>query len=176
LGLEVLEGRALPSVSPIFAVAAHAQMAQVAPQQVAVDVPNLQGYSFHLISSNGKPAHDLVIQGETYNADGSASFTGTWSGDGPNGNGTPKAIMNGTLKFDGEGNVFLSFSWTNGSGGQNSFSGVLTRINTGPLAVATFFGARYHLEGDVTTATPGGGPGHVSGDSQAPLPEMKATC
>lgn len=174
LGLEVLEGRALPSVSPIFTFAAPTQVAQMPPPQV-VDVPNLQGYSFHLISSNGKPAHDLVIQSETYNADGSASFTGTWAGEGPNGTGTPKPISNGTLKYDATGNILLSFSWTNGSGGQNTFSGVLTRINTGPMAAVTYFGAHYHLEGDVTASTPGDGPGHISGDSQSPAPVMKAT-
>ena len=150
-------------------------MAQAVYQAPAVvDVPNLQGYSFHLISSNGKPAHDLVIQSETYNANGSASFTGTWSGDGPNGDGTPKAIMNGTLKYDANGNIILSFSWMNGSGQQNSFSGVLTRINTGLASEVAYFGAHYHLEGDVTTPTPGDGPGHISGDSQGPILVMKA--
>lgn len=176
LGLEVLEGRDLPSVSPILSVAAQTQMAQVAYQQAVVQVPNLQGYSFHLVSSNGKPAHDLVIQSETYNADGSASFTGTWSGDGPNGSGTPKAISNGTIKYDASGNIILSFSWTNGSGGQNSFSGDLTRNNSRwpAAAAAAYFGVTYHLDGNVTTATPGDGPGHISGDSQAPIPMLKA--
>jgi hypothetical protein len=140
-----------------------------------VDVPNLQGYSFHLISSNGKPAHDLVIQSETYNADGSASFTGTWSGDGPNGTGTPKPITNGTIKYDASGNIVLSFSWTNGSGGQNSFSGDLTRNNPRwPATAALYFDVSYHLDGYVTTSTPGGGPGHVYGDSTAPTPVLKA--
>ncbi|HTU89163.1 MAG TPA: hypothetical protein VMF69_03605 [Gemmataceae bacterium] len=167
LGLEVLEGRTLPSVSPILSVAVQTPIVQMAHQPVVVDVPNLQGYSFHLISSNGKPAHDLVIQRETYNVDGSASFTGTWSGDGPN----SKAI-NGTLKFDANGNIVLSFSWTNGSGGQNNFSGTLTRVNTSPITASAYSG-RYYLEGDVMSST-GGGPGHISGYSQAPLPLVKA--
>ena len=176
LGLEVLEGRDLPSVSPILSVAAQTQMVQVAYQQAVVQVPNLQGYSFHLVSSNGKPTHDLVIQSETYNADGSASFTGTWAGDGPNGSGTPKAISNGTIKYDASGNIVLSFSWTNGSGGQNSFSGDLTRNNTRwpEAAAVSCYGVSYHLDGNVTTPTPGDGPGHISGDSQSPIPMMKA--
>jgi hypothetical protein len=168
LGLEVLEGRTLPSVSPIFSAAVQMSIAQMNYQPVVVDVPNLQGYSFHLISSNGKPAHNLVIQSETYNADGSASFTGTWSGDGPN----SKAVS-GTLKFDANGNMILSFSWTNGSGGQNSFSGTLTRVNNSPITAAEYRGASYYLEGDVTSAT-GGGPGHISGYSQAPMLVAKA--
>lgn len=166
LGVESLEGRALPSVSPILATAGifQAKVAYFAPQ-----VANIQGLTFHLISSSGKPAHDLTIQTETFNCDGSATFTGTWKGYGPNGPGTPKQIMNGKIFFDAAGNMKLSFSWTNGSGGQNNFLGTLTRINqTSPYIYAP----QFHLDGDVTTAVPGDGPGHVSGNGMPPPPVM----
>jgi hypothetical protein len=125
-------------------------------------VANLQGYSFHLISSNGSPAHDLVIQTETFLADGSANFTGTWSGQGPNSH----QITNGRIWFDATGKMEMSFSWTNGSNGTNSFLGTLTRVNPFPAA-AYYYGAPYHLDGDVTSST-GGGPGHVSGNGAPP--------
>jgi len=167
LGVEVLEGRALPSVSPVVAAVGIAQTAAVY-QAPVVQVANIQGYSFYLISSSGKPAHTLVIQTETFLADGSATFTGTWQGSGPNA-GTPKQIMNGTLKYDAMGNMKLSFSWMNGSGGQNSFLGTLTRVNTYPPAAAYLY-ATYHLDGDVTTPVAGQGPGHVSGYGTPPVP------
>jgi len=167
LGVEVLEGRALPSVSPVVAAVGIAQTAAVY-QAPVVQVANIQGYSFYLISSSGKPAHTLVIQTETFLADGSATFTGTWQGSGANA-GTPKQIMNGTLKYDATGNMKLSFSWMNGSGGQNSFLGTLTRVNTYPPAAAYVY-ATYHLDGDVTTPVAGDGPGHVYGNGTPPLP------
>jgi len=167
LGLEVLEGRALPSVSPAVAAVGIAQTAAVY-QAPVVQVANIQGYSFYLISSSGKPAHTLVIQTETFLCDGSATFTGTWSGSGPNG-GTPHQIMNGRLWYDCAGNMKMSFSWTNGSGGQNSFLGTLTRVNTSPVSPA-FLRSAYHLDGDVTTPVAGQGPGHVSGYGTPPVP------
>ena len=96
LDLEVLGGRTLLSVSPILSIAVHTPIAHFHPIQLPhrVDVPNLQGYTFHLNSSNGKPAHTLNIKTETYNRFGSASFTGTWQGDGPN-----SKPVSGTLVF-----------------------------------------------------------------------------
>jgi hypothetical protein len=166
LSVEVLEGRALPSVSPILSAAGPLAQTAAVYQVSVVQVANIQGYSFNLISSSGKPAHTLVIQTETFLSDGSATFTGTWQGSGPNA-GTPKQIMNGTLKFDAMGNMKLSFSWMNGSGGQNSFLGTLTRVNTSPPAAAYLY-PTYHLDGDVTTSVPGDGPGHVSGNGTPP--------
>ena len=56
--LEVLGERTLLSVSPILSVAVHAPIAQVHPIPLPhrLDVPNLRGYTFHLNSTNGKPA------------------------------------------------------------------------------------------------------------------------
>ncbi len=141
-----------------------------------VDVANIQGLSFHLTSSNGKPAHDLYIQTESYNADGSASFTGTWSGDGPNSDGTGHQVLNGTIKFDANGNTIMTFSWGNGQGTLNNFSGTLTpAVNKYPATAASIYAARYHLDGDVTTPPgTGGGPGHISGNGSLPMPLMAA--
>ena len=180
LGLEVLEGRALPSISPMFLGAVQGtmatqatQMAQTTNQAVVTNVANLQGYSFHMVSSSGKPAHDLVIKTETYNADGSANFTGTWQGYGPNSTGTPKTIS-GTIKLDAQGNTNLSFSWANGSGGMNTFNGTLTAhpYEHGRRLLDLF---PFPPQGDVTTPVPGDGPGHISGDLQAAQMTTKAS-
>jgi hypothetical protein len=175
LGFEVLEGRALPSVSPIHGAVGPAligQVAQVAYVAPVVDVAYLAGVSFHLTSSTGKPPHDLTIQTETYLPDGSATFTGTWAGGGANGK---SHAISGTLQLDANGNITIAFSWTNGAGTQNSFLGTITRINNqGPAAAAYAYGNHYHLEGDVTTPVQGGGPGHVSGDGGIPYPVLKA--
>jgi hypothetical protein len=168
LGLEPLEGRALPSVSPILSVA-QVQMSQAAYHPIVVDVANLQGYSFYLISSNGKPAHDLVIQTEAYNPNGSATITGTWTGENPAGSGNPNPIT-GTLSFAANGSLVLSFLWTNGQGSQNSFTGTITTVQTTPASAATPYGIHYYLEGTVTSPTPGDGPGQVSGYGSLPFP------
>jgi len=181
LGLEVLEGRSLPSASPLHLVASVPPVQQTAPALVHIlpvnytiaqfwqnQVPNLQGYSFHLISSNGKPAHDLVIQTETYNADGSATFTGTWKGD--KGGGV-NPITGGTLTFDAQGNISIWFSWKNG---QNSLQGTITTVQNHLPNGVIVYGFHYHLDGNVTTASSSGGPGHVSGNGQAPPPVAKA--
>jgi hypothetical protein len=119
-------------------------------------VPNLQGVDFHLVSSNGKPPHDLTIQSETWNADGSATITGTWAG------GSSHAFS-GTLSYDAQGNLKISVSWSNGMNGTNTLNGTITR-NYSPY----IFGSQWHLDGDVSSST-GGGPGHVSGNSLSPF-------
>ena len=83
--LEVLGERTLLSVSPIHAVAVHTPIAHLhlIPLPHVVRVPDLRGYTFYLNSTNGKPAHTLVIKTETYNRFGSASFTGTWQETAP---------------------------------------------------------------------------------------------
>jgi hypothetical protein len=167
LDLEVLGGRTLLSVSPILSIAVHTPIAHLHPIQLPhwVDVPNLQGYTFDLNSTNGKPAHTLNIKTETYNRFGSASFTGTWSGDGPN-----SKTVSGTLVFAANSTtvVNVNFSWTNGSGGQNSFSGSLASVHN---RISVFSGA-YYLTGNVTSST-GGGPGMVSGYGYPPRPVLK---
>ncbi len=166
LDLEVLGGRTLLSVSPILSVAVHTPIAHLhpIPHPHVVDVPNLKGYTFYLNSTNGKPAHTLTITSETYNRFGSASFTGTWSGDGPN-----SQAVSGTLVFAANSTtvVDVNFSWTNGSGGQNSFSGSLTSVHN---RITVLSGA-YYLTGNVTSST-GGGPGMVSGYGYPPRPVL----
>ena len=129
-----------------------------------VRVPNLRGYTFHLNSTNGKPAHTLGITTETYDRLGSASFTGTWQGDGPN-----SKIVSGTLVFAAHSHtvVNVNFSWTNGNGGQNSFSGSLTPVHNR----ISVFSAGYYLTGNVTSST-GGGPGMASGYGYPPRPVL----
>jgi hypothetical protein len=164
--LEVLGERTLLSVSPIHAVAVHTPIAhlQIIPLPHVVRVPNLQGYTFYLNSTNGKPAHTLVINSETYSWFGSASFTGTWQGDGPN-----SKPVSGTLVFATNSHtvVNVNFSWTNGSNGQNSFSGSLTPVHNR----ISVFSAGYYLTGNVTSST-GGGPGMVSGYGYPPRPVL----
>jgi len=165
--LEVLGERTLLSISPIQAVVVHTPIAHVHPIPLphVARVPNLQGYTFYLNSTNGKPAHTLVITSETYNRFGSASVTGTWQGDGPN-----SKNVSGTLVFAAKSHTVVSvnFSWTNGSGGQNSFSGSLTSVHN---RISVFSGA-YYLTGNVTSST-GGGPGMVSGYGYPPRPVVK---
>ncbi|HLW68816.1 MAG TPA: hypothetical protein VKS79_26120 [Gemmataceae bacterium] len=160
MGVEVLEGRALPSVvgASAFQLANVSAVVSEMPQYV----PNLQGVSFYLTSSNGKPAHTFVIQSECWHADGSAGFTGTWAGEG----GTVHQVT-GTLAFDAQGNISIHFSWTNGQGSTNSLQGTITRVHS-PYGDIAAFPQVWHLEGDVTSPT-GGGPGHVSGNGSAPL-------
>jgi hypothetical protein len=164
--LEVLGARTLLSVSPIHAVAIHTPIAQlhIIPLPHVVRVPDVRGYTFQLNSTNGKPAHTLVIKSETYNRFGSASFTGTWQGDGPN-----SKTVSGTLAFVANSHtvVNVNFSWTNGSGGQNSFSGSLTPVHNR----ITVLSAGYYLTGNVTSST-GGGPGMVSGYGYPPRPVL----
>jgi hypothetical protein len=175
LCVEALEDRFLLSVAHIHTHVIHKPVTSVVVQNPillqqgqytvlypVVNVPSLQGVSFHLLSSNGKPAHDLSIQSETWLADGSATITGTWKGD-KGGNVQP--ITNGTLKFDAQGNISISFSWNNG---QNSLQGTITRVYNSRYSQNYIYGYHWHLEGDVKTANPGGGPGHVSGDGQLP--------
>ena len=164
--LEVLGERTLLSVSPIQAIAVHTPIAHlhIIPLPHVVRVPELRGYTFYLNSTNGKPAHTLVITSETYNRLGSASFTGTWQGDGPN-----SKTVSGTLAFASRSHtvVNVNFSWTNGSGGQNSFSGSLTPVHN-RISVLS---AGYFLTGNVTSST-GGGPGMVSGYGYPPRPVL----
>jgi hypothetical protein len=162
LGLESLDRRDLPSVSLFQAANLGSVASVVYVPPAAPPVPNLAGWSFHLISSNGKPAHDLVIQAETYRADGSATFTGTWHGDG--GGGDTFQVMNGTLTRDANGNTAIAFSWN----GAHYFNGTITQV-TSRYGGVSIYDTYYHLEGDVTvTGNPTGGPGHVSGDGVRP--------
>ena len=169
LNVENLGERVLLSVSSIHAVANEALYLRsietpadwhIIPH--GPDVPGVQGYTFKLISSSNKPAHTLVITSETYMWSGSAFFTGKWSGDGPNSH-----AVSGSLVFAPNSTTVtnVNFSWTNGNGGQNSFSGTMTRVyNRFPVLPTD-----YYLTGTVSSPT-GGGPGMVSGYGYPPRP------
>ena len=75
--------------------------------------------------------------------------------------------MSGTLVFAAHSHtvVNVNFSWTNGNGGQNSFSGSLTPVHNR----ISVFSAGYYLTGNVTSST-GGGPGMASGYGYPPPP------
>jgi hypothetical protein len=164
LNVENLGERVLLSVSPIHSIWVEkppiAQLHFIPPVHRA-NVPDVQGYTFHLTSTSNKPAHTLVITSETYNFwSGSASFTGTWSGDGPNSH-----AVSGSLVFAPNSTTVtnVNFSWTNGNGSQNSFSGTLTRNS---IRFSRFYG-EYYLTGNVSSPT-GGGPGTVYGYGTPP--------
>jgi hypothetical protein len=124
--------------------------------------PNLAGLDFHLISTNGSPAHDLVIKTEVQHLFGNANFTGTWSGaNGPNVN----QITDGSLHFINATTTSMHFTFANGT---HSFSGTVTWVAPKFQAFAIIAG-HYHLDGVVTVAgNPNGGPGHVEGNAFLP--------
>jgi hypothetical protein len=180
--LEVLEGRAVPSASPMLSLASSAHLSQQATSVLSQQnetnfsfsrptlnpvffhrAPDLRGLDFHLISSNGKPAHDLAIQTEHFSWFGGASFTGTWKGSG--GNGTAHAVSDGALHYLAPGKASMTFSWN----GTQHFSGTVTWV--APKFNSFHFQlGHWHLEGDVTSQdNPTGGPGHVAGNAYLPI-------
>jgi hypothetical protein len=153
LGLESLDGRILMSVAPVMAMPVNVGIYQ--PPAVN-PVPNLTGYSFRLLSSNGAPAHDLAIQSETIGVNGNATFSGTWHGEG----GGDTQAVSGQIFRDTSGNVEISFTW----GGGHAFNGTLTKVSS-PYVYNT----EYYLDGTVTVNGVPGGPGHVTGYGTHPL-------
>jgi len=185
LGLETLEGRDVPSASPLqgLVLAANHSPALVAHANLNLgnlgglsthenlsasahrlhfplhhhkhQVPDLTGLTFHLTSSNGKPAHDLTIQSETFSWwTGNATFTGIWHGEKGGGD---NPITNARLWRDADGSVKMHFEWN----GAHYFDGTVTWVHS-----SRFFLNHWHLEGDVTVpGNPNGGPGHVSGNA-----------
>jgi hypothetical protein len=155
LRIESLEGRELPSISPINAVL---QSALFRPP--VYSGPSFQGLSFDLLSSNGKPAHTLTIQTQTNGFFNTAYITGTWQGDGP----TARQIT-GTI-VDINGNITITVSWANGQGGSNTLSGSITWVPE-----LAFYQSHWLLQGSVTVTdgfgniVPGAGPGNVSGNA-----------
>ena len=154
LGLESLDGRILMSVAPVMAMQGGTGIYQ---PPVVSPVPNLTGFSFHLVSTNGSPAHDLAIQSETIGVNGNATFTGTWHGEG--GNDT-QAVTGGQIYHDANGNLKISFGWAGG----HAFTGTLTKVSN-PYVYTN----EYYLDGTVTVNGVPGGPGHVTGYGTHPL-------
>jgi hypothetical protein len=75
-------------------------------------IEDLTAASFTLTAADGV-THQLVIQTQTAQADGSATFTGLWDGD----------TVAGTLAFDDAGNVHISFTLSDGSSVDGTLSG-----------------------------------------------------
>jgi hypothetical protein len=94
-----------------------------------------------MLSPSTQTTHELLIQSETYNPDGSATFTGLWGKQ--NNGGVP--ITDGALAFDATG-VHITFTWA----GNHSFDGHITN------------GVVYQIAG-LVTVTGGGGPGFIYG-------------
>jgi hypothetical protein len=133
--LRLLEQESNLQVNPIV---------HVPPIILQLPVPDYTNVFFTMTSLDNGTPHQLLIQTQTANADGSASFTGVWGLQ--NNGGVP--ITNGQLVenlFD----THITFSWANGT---HSFDGTITQVN-----------GHWHIDGQVTVQG-GGGPGHVVGD------------
>jgi hypothetical protein len=113
-----------------------------------LSVPDLAGVRFRLdsLSNPGTPAHELDIQTLSYNADGSAGFTGTWSPLGDPANA--KQVFNARLAYDALG-IHITFNF-----GPHSFDGHITRQ-----------GLFWHIDGNTDAA-----PGHVAGNQIISFP------
>jgi hypothetical protein len=154
LGVESLDGRILMSATQMLAMPGNVGIYQ---PPVVNPVPNLAGFSFHLVATNGAPAHDLVIQTESIGVNGNATFTGTWHGEG---GGDTQAVTGGQIYHDANGNLKISFSF----GGSHDFNGTLTNVSNPYVYRQT-----YYLDGTVTMNGQPVGPGHVTGYGSIPL-------
>jgi hypothetical protein len=173
LNVEEMEGRTVPSSTPLFVsqdlpanLVSHLGQRlhlfipqptqfQLNPALLArlahglhLSVPDLAGVRFRLdsLSNPGTPAHELDIQTLSYNADGSASFTGTWSPLGDPANA--KQVFNARLAYDALG-IHITFNF-----GPHSFDGHITR--------QWLF---WHIDGTTDAA-----PGHVAGNQIISFP------
>jgi len=164
LSVERLEGRELPSVSPLgpSMVASNAIQGEIFRPPINLHVyngPSFQGLSFDLASANGKPAHTLTIQTQTSGFFYTAYITGTWQGD-----GAPKQVTGDIVDVNGA--ISITVTWANGQHGTNTLSGT---INWVPERAITL--SHWHLQGTVTVTNgagqvvPGAGPGNVSGSA-----------
>jgi hypothetical protein len=156
LRVETLEGRELPSISPLNLAAIQGALWR----PPVYNGPSFQGLSFDLQSSNGKPAHTLTIQTQTNGFFNTAYITGTWQGDGP----TARSITGRIVDINGS--ITITVSWANGQGGTNTLSGSISWVPE-PF----FVQSHWHLQGSVTVTdasgqiVQGAGPGNVSGNA-----------
>jgi len=169
LSVERLEGRELPSVSPIGPgiVASNVIQGEVFRPPINLppinlhvyNGPSFQGLSFDLASANGKPAHTLTIQTQTSGLFYTAYITGTWQGD-----GAAKQVT-GTI-VDVNGAITITVTWANGQNGTNTLSGTINWVPERSITQS-----HWHLQGTVTVTNgagqvvPGAGPGNVSGSA-----------
>jgi hypothetical protein len=98
-------------------------------------VPDFTNANFTLTDDNGT-AHQLQIQTQATEPDGSTTFTGLWDGQ----NGT------GTLAYDDAGNVHMTFNADN-----YNFDGTISGV-----------AGAFHLDGNLTGVD--GNPVHAAGD------------
>jgi hypothetical protein len=130
--------------------------------------PDLTNVQFGLAGPDGT-MHQLLIQSETLNADGTATFTGAWDFL----NNSPGAAVTGGMSQDAQG-TFVSFAW----GNDHSFAGHATFVRPllkgglGALSSLSFgrlfpglplLTGHWHLDGQVTVQG-GNGPVQVAGD------------
>lgn len=101
------------------------------------------GFSCVLGHSTGGGDHAIAITKQSGN-----TITVTWQGD-QNGQlkGSPKTET-GTITENPNGSYTITFSWTDGSGDTNTYTGTLTPQG----------GGSWYLSGDVTVTTPAGQP------------------
>jgi hypothetical protein len=124
---------------------------QVQVQPAAVtQVADLTNVSFTVISDDGTVSHQLVIQSQAAQPDGSATFSGVWD---PTNAGGGQAVT-GTLVSQADGTIHLIFSAADGSSFDSIVSGQA---------------GAYHVDG---TLTPGDGSAaiHLAGDQDQPQP------
>jgi hypothetical protein len=120
----------------------------------AAAMQDLTGVSFTMTSLDNGTTHQLLIQTQADQPDGTATFTGQWDAANPNG----AKPVTGTLAYDANGNITITFSWDGANTGDHTFAGTISNL-AGP----------YHIDGNVTVAD-GSGPGHVVGDQDQAQP------
>jgi hypothetical protein len=120
------------------------------PPAPVLQAPDLTNVFFQMTSLDNNTSHQLLIQTETVNPGGDATFTGVWGLQ--NNGGIPTA--DGHL-VQGPNGTFITFDWS----GTHTFEGTITQVN-----------GHWHIDGQVTVQG-GGGPGHVVGD-QAIVPDL----
>jgi hypothetical protein len=150
LGVESLEGRLIPSISPMLAgaspVVAHLRTPDsrdLLPPKLGLSVENLRGDFFAMTSLTNGTHHTLAIQTQVNHLfTGTASFTGLWDGH---------AAATGTLQNAGLNQVHISFNF----GTNHHFEGTISH---------TTFSFLHHIDGVVTVnGSTTQGPGHVVG-------------
>jgi hypothetical protein len=125
-------------------------VARLRPHPRSQALPETDG-----LRGSGSPAHDPAIQSETIGANGNATFTGTWHGEG----GAAQAVTGGQIYRDVNGNIKITFRW----GTDHALTGTLTKVSN-PYVYTN----EYYLDGTVTVNGVPGGPGHVTGWHASP--------
>jgi hypothetical protein len=112
---------ATPTVNPATLVQANRVIDNQAIFQL-LRVANLSNLQFDLHAVTGSAPYTLLIQSQTYNAGGTASFTGQWHT--PNGG---DFSVTGLVAFDAQFNLSIDFYWSASIFSTNHFRGVLNQ-------------------------------------------------